>query len=239
MALYKIADVIFDINTKYNYTHALCKNYLYKGEESAEYSFSITDEMIKKEKELAPTFPDFYLESLAVFRVICEYLLDNKQGIIFHSSAVAVDNEAYLFAAPSGTGKSTHARYWKELLGDKLSFINDDKPIIRYVDGEFYVYGTPWNGKHHLDTNCKVKIKAICALLRAEKPFVEKANVSDMLNVILNQTLRPNKEEQIDKLFDLIEKLLYNVALYKLGCNLSIDSAKIAYKTLSGGKNED
>lgn len=239
MALYKIADVIFDIKTKYNYTHVLCKNYLYNGEEKAEYSFSMTEELIKKEKELAPTFPDFYLESLAVFRLICEYLLENKQGIIFHSSAIAVGEEAYLFAAPSGTGKSTHARYWKELLGDKLYFVNDDKPIIRYVDGAFYVYGTPWNGKHHLDTNCKVKIKAICALTRSETPYIKKADVSEMLNVILNQTLRPNRVEQIDKLFDLIEKLLTSVKIYKLGCNLSIDSAKIAYKTLSGGKDED
>lgn len=232
MALYKIADVIFDINTKYKYTHALCKNYLYSGEDSAEYSFSITDEMIKKEKEAAPTFPDFYLESLAVFRVICEYLLENKQGIIFHSSAVAVGDNAYLFAAPSGTGKSTHARYWKELLGDKLYFVNDDKPIIRYVDGEFYVYGTPWNGKHHLDTNAHAKIAAICEIRQGKENKICRISPQEMLSVVFNQTIRPVELDKMDNLLSIVDKLLTSVPLFRLTCDISREAAETSYNAM-------
>ena len=39
--------------------------------------------------------------------------------ILFHGSVIAVDGEGYLFTAKSGTGKSTHARLWRETFGDR------------------------------------------------------------------------------------------------------------------------
>ena len=236
MPRYKVADVVFDAVLNYGYTEKECENYLYTGSEQPEFTAVITLEDIAKEKEQAPTFPDFYLESLALFRKLCYYTLENKQGIIFHSSAIMVDGEAYLFTAPSGTGKSTHTRLWRELLGDKAVMINDDKPIIRYVDGDFYVYGTPWNGKHRLDTNGRAKIKAICGIYQAKENQIRRADPSEMLMIVLNQTIRPSEEAKFDKLLDLIDKLFKQVSLYRLGCNISLDAAKLAYETMSQGK---
>ncbi len=234
MTKYKIADLVFEASVKYAYTPKLCKNYEYYGDEPVEFSVTITDQDISAEKALAPTFHDAYLESLALFRKLCDYALANADGIIFHSSAIMVDGEAYLFTAPSGTGKSTHTRLWRELLGERAVMINDDKPIIRYIDGDFYVYGTPWNGKHHLDTNCRAKIKAICNIYQAKENKIEKMSAGEMLMVILNQTLRPTELNKMDKLLGLIEKLLSKVALYKLGCNISTQAAELSYKTMSG-----
>lgn len=53
---------------------------------------------------------------------------------LFHGSCVAVDGEGYLFAAKSGVGKSTHARLWRELLGDRAVMFSDDEPLIRVTD---------------------------------------------------------------------------------------------------------
>jgi hypothetical protein len=194
----------------------------------------ITEKEVLKEKADAPDFPDYYLESLALFRKLCEYVLSSANGIIFHSSAIAVDGEGYLFTAPSGTGKSTHTRLWRELLGDKAIMINDDKPIIRYEDGEFYVYGTPWTGKHRLGENVRVKIKAICEIKRAKENRMEKLSPFEMFITIMNQTLRPKGEEDLDKLLKLIEKLLSKVKTFRLYCNVSIDAAKLSYNTLKG-----
>lgn len=236
MNKYKIADLVFEASVKYRYSTELCKNYQYFGDEKPLFTAEITSEDVAREKKNAPEYPTPYLESLALFRKLCDYALDKANGIIFHSSAIMVDGEAYLFTAPSGTGKSTHARLWRELLGERAVMINDDKPIIRYIDGEFYVYGTPWNGKHRLDTNSRAKIKAICNIYQAKENKIEKMNVGEMLTVILKQTLRPSNLEQMDKLLALIEKLLTNVELYKLGCNISIEAAELSYKTMSGEK---
>ena len=236
MPRYKIADIVFSAKIIYGYTARLCASYEYNGEEKDEFSVVMTDEDIAKEKALAPEFPDPYLESLALFRKLCDHALSNSDGIIFHSSAIMVDGEAYLFTAPSGTGKSTHTRLWREILGDRAIMVNDDKPIIRYVDGAFYVYGTPWNGKHRLDTNTRAKIKAICKIYQAKDNKIEPAFTQDMLITILNQTIRPSNIEQMDKLLTLIDKMLKEVKLYTLGCNISREAAELSYKTMSEGE---
>lgn len=236
MPRYRIADVIFDAELIHLYTEKLCMSYLYMGKEAVDFSVKMTQTDIDYEKSLASEFPEPYLESLALFRKLCNYVLSEANGIIFHSSAIMVDGEAYLFTAPSGTGKSTHARLWREMLGDRAVMINDDKPIIRYIDGAFYVYGTPWNGKHRLDTNCRAKIKAICAISQAEKNTIRRAPVNEMLVTVLNQTIRPNALEEMDKLLTLIDKLLTTVDIYQLGCNISREAAELSYNVMSKGE---
>ena len=236
MKRYKIADIVFEAKTIYEYSVRLCKNYEYDGDEPSAFSVVISEEDIANERAIAPEFPDAYLESLALFRKLCDYALDKADGIIFHSSAIMVDDGAYLFTAPSGTGKSTHTRLWREMLGDKAIMINDDKPIVRYIDGEFYVYGTPWNGKHHLDTNTRAKIKGICAIRQAKENVIEKASTQEMLITIMNQTIRPTDIGQMDKLLFLIDKMLKNVKLYKLGCTISQEAAQVAYNAMVKGE---
>ena len=80
-----------------------------------------------------------------------------------------MDGEAYIFTAVSGTGKSTHAMLWREVFGERVRMINDDKPLIRITpEGKAVVYGTPWDGKHHLSKNSAFPLKAICWLTRAK-----------------------------------------------------------------------
>ncbi|MBE5736927.1 MAG: hypothetical protein E7348_00800 [Clostridiales bacterium] len=236
MQRYKIADIVFDVQLMYGYTAKLCENYIYDGDEQPCFTAVMTQQDIEAEKKGGEQFPDYYLESLALYRKLCDYALINANAIVFHSSAIMVDNEAYLFTAQSGTGKSTHARLWREMLGDKAIMVNDDKPIIRYVDGDFYVYGTPWNGKHHLDTNTRAKIKAICKIYQDKQNSIKRLTNKEMLHTILNQTLIPTEVEKVDKLFELIDKMLRSVDLYTLGCTISREAAELSYSVMSKGE---
>ena len=64
-------------------------------------------------------------------------------------------------------------------------------------------------------------------------------------NVLLNKDSYIGKNEYqlfIDKhkrLFELVDKMLNNVNCWLLGCNISLEAAEIAYKAMSGGKNEN
>ena len=88
-------------------------------------------------------------------------------GFQLHSSAVMLDGKAYLFSAPSGTGKSTHTEKWCRLFGAKL--LNDDKPALRCQDGTWMAYGTPWSGKHDLSEPVGVPLGGIAFLKRGEE----------------------------------------------------------------------
>lgn len=151
MKHYRFADISFTLDARYPWLEEQCREY--ETEPGAKsIRIAVTEEEIDRENVFKEAYSRGYLESLAVYRKISEAVLD-YDAFLFHCSAVAVDGEAYLFTAPSGTGKSTHTRLWRERFGERAVMINDDKPLIRMEEGTFYVYGTPWNGKHHLSVN--------------------------------------------------------------------------------------
>ena len=64
---------------------------------------------------------------------------------------------------------------------------------------------------------------------------IEKINPAEMLITLLGQTIRPSEEENMDKLLDLLGKMLDKVDLYKLGCNISREAAELSFNTMSKG----
>lgn len=236
MAKYKFAEVIFELNCIYSFTYSLCRGYEYLGEENAECVVNITDKDIAREQVLSEPRPKEYLECIAVYRKICDYIFKYKNGMLLHCSAVAYKDKAYLFCAPSGTGKSTHVAIWSKLLGERAQVINDDKPIIREENGKFYVYGTPWSGKHKKDVNRRVEIGALCFISQAKENSISKAKGFACLPLILNQTVRFESEMESDKLLNLISKLINSVELYNLKCNMHLSAGILAFETMVGEK---
>ena len=56
---------------------------------------------------------------------------------------------------------------------------------------------------------------------------------------IFNQTIRPEDPAQMDRLLTLIDKLLTEVELYKLGCTISKEAAELSYNTMSKEKDNE
>lgn len=243
-AVYRIGNKNILIRTIYEYTHRLCKDYFVEAQPDFEIETSIDDIKIEREKsrlseinegKVPHNYTDRYLESLAVYRKIAVKLLD--YGIfLFHGSCIAVDGKAYIFTAVSGTGKSTHARLWRELLGDRAVMINDDKPLIEINNGQAKAYGTPYDGKHHLSSNISVPIKAICIIERSRNNHIEKINLMEAYPIILTQSYRPENSDGMQKTLNLINSLLTSCDFYRLGCNMEIEAAELSYGVMSGEK---
>lgn len=90
----------------------------------------------------------------------------NRQTALFHASAIGLEDRVYLFLGKSGTGKSTHSSLWlKHIEGTEL--MNDDNPIVRMIDGQLWVYGSPWSGKTPCYRNVKARLGAIVDLSQA------------------------------------------------------------------------
>ncbi|MCR5599449.1 MAG: hypothetical protein K6G33_01710 [Ruminococcus sp.] len=234
---YKIADKVVEVNSIYDEVHEYCSEYL--TDTSADYSVTTTQADIDYEREKSAredeiegipvrNFSDSYLEELAVYRKIAEKMID-YDTLLFHGSVVAVDGVGYLFTAKSGTGKSTHTRLWREYFGERAVMVNDDKPLL-HISDTVTAYGTPYNGKHRLGTNTSVPLKAICILTRAADNHIEPITREQAYTMLLQQVYRPADMLKMAKTLELVDRLADSAKLYRLGCNMDISAAKIAFE---------
>lgn len=233
MNKYKIADLIIQVSNHSKKSEKLMADYLYSGDLPADFSVTVTKDMIDYEKQLIEeNFCDDYYETTAICRSVCMEILKNHQGFFFHCSSLMYDNKAFLFTAPSGTGKSTHARLWQQHFGNKVTMINDDKPIIKRENGKFYVYGTPWQGKSNIGNNIKAPVHAVCILSQGKENIIEKVNPLTALTFFMDQTERPKDKKSMENLVDLLGDFIMQIPVYKMSCNISDDAVTTAFNTM-------
>lgn len=225
-----IAGVIVKISYSYECTGRYFQKYAYVGDKSADVNLVITREDIENEGKIFPNTPDNFLENLAVLRKLSKILLVDYDGMLFHGSSIEVNKKAYVFTAPSGTGKSTHTKLLKEFLGDKTSYINDDKPIFRVIDGTVYVCGSPWNGKHGLGSNISAPLKAVCVVKRAEENKIERVSSTVALKYLFEQSVGFDDEQSANKVLEILSLITKQAKFYVLHCNMDISAAKCSYE---------
>jgi len=169
-----------------------------------------------------------YMERLLVYRDIVEKLLPYNV-LLLHGAAVSIDNKGIIFSAPSGTGKTTHIKLWKEVYGDRFIIINGDKPLIKFEDEGIYVYGTPWQGKENYGSNTYAKLEAICFLNRSGQNSIERIRYDESIPKLFHQSYNPKTSEGKIKRMELISKMK-DIQFYSLNCNMEPDAAKVAYE---------
>lgn len=234
----KLAGCVIGVKAMHNYIKEYCKDYYC--DEAADFTVETTQADIEFEREKSARdnilegipvidYSDDYLETLAVYRQIVENMLD-YDAMLFHGSAIAVDGVAYLFTATSGTGKSTHSRFWRETFGERAVMVNDDKPLLKLTEDGVLVCGTPWNGKHHLGENIMVPLEAICILERGEENEIEEISAKEALTMLLQQSHRPAKAASMMLYLNLMDQLTKSLRFYRLKCNLNPEAATVAHE---------
>lgn len=235
---YRIAGKNVEISSQYSLVHDMCREYVTEKEPDFMVKSSPADICFERKKSAAEDkrqgipvhdFSDEYLETLAIYRQIAEQMIESDI-LLFHGSAIAVDGRGYLFTAKSGTGKSTHTRLWREVFRERALMVNDDKPLLGISDDGVTVYGTPWDGKHHLSSNIAVPLRAVCILERSRKNRVERIKFSDAYPLLLQQSYRSQDPGRLTRTMELLGKLGRKVPVYRLGCNMEREAALVAYK---------
>ncbi len=154
-------------------------------------------------------------------------------GMLLHASAVVVNNEAYLFSASSGTGKSTHTGLWLKHFGENAYILNDDKPALKLENGIFYAYGTPFSGKYDISVPKGVPVKGIAFIVRAEENKITKLPSLSAITKIFEQTVRDLEGYNMEKLLNLLDVLIRTVPVYQLECNMTDDAVITSYTAMS------
>ena len=232
----RLAGIAIEVHALFASTKDFCSEYLC--EEKAAFSVAIFPEDLKYEREksaadavrmgrTAHQYADEYLETLALYRKIVDKLLE-YQILLFHGSAIEVDGQCYLFTAPSGTGKSTHVRFWREHFGERAVMINDDKPFLIFEQDQVFVCGTPWMGKHRLGENIIKPLAGIFFLRRGEENSIQLMKPDKALPLMLSQIHRPVNMECMMYTLEMLDKLLLNIPLYDFACNMDISAAELS-----------
>lgn len=212
-----------------------CRDYLCNDEGSAD--IVIRTDLYRTDRYHPDTDPEMiaYLESGRQFQTG----LLNYNGIYMHSSAVSLDNKAYLFSAASGTGKSTHTRLWQQVFGDAAQVFNDDKPALRYLNDTWYAFGTPWCGKDGINQNRKVPLAGICFLKQADKNKIRRLSPEEAAQKFFAQTIFKFDDPQyLDKLFAILEKIVETVPIYELENRPEPEAVHLSYETMRRGAEE-
>ena len=205
----------------------------------------MTPEDIRKEKDLTiqswqkhgieiSDIHDSYYEFTALLEKILPILIDH-QIIYMHGSAICVNGQGFLFTAPSGTGKSTHARLWRERYGEEIVMINDDKPLIRLINNEIFICGSPWNGKHNLGNQIAAPLRGIVRLRRGNINEIRDLSKAEAFKELYLQTYRFKKKEKMQTVMSLLARIIEQVPCYALSCNMDPEAAEVARAGIDKG----
>lgn len=234
--MFKIADFIIDYRPIYIVHDSLFEGYIVP-DESSDLMLVCTEAHIDSEEQPGIFFSKADLQFTAMHRQISE-ILPLHNAFVLHSATFDVDGVGVAFAAHSGTGKTTHMNLWQQLLGDKMTIVNGDKPIVRFFDEEPetpYAYGTPWNGKERLGCNMRTPLRHICFIERSKTNYVEKVQKQNVINNIFNQVYMPKDPMAVMNTMKLIDRLLSCTNLWIIHCNMEPEAAEVAYNTIING----
>ncbi len=232
----KVAGLCVQVQCLHESTRRYCGSYLTAGETPwLEVTIGEADIEGERQRLLSKKDPGQPLEAstpqalevLVLCRRIAE-ALPRADRVLFHGSCLVFDGQGVLFTAKSGTGKSTHTRLWRQVFGDRVEMVNDDKPFLALGPEGVNAHGTPWRGKHGLGTNVSVPLKAICYVTRGTENRVEPMTARELFPVLLQQTYSPDDPGAMLATLGLVERLSKTVALYKLTCNMDPQAALTA-----------
>lgn len=240
MALYKFADLVVEIKNKYDFLAKQCIEYRYDGNASPELEVCVTDEDIRRERDFSPEvhYPGGYLESICAYRKLC-LQLPKYDAFLLHGSVIECDGKGIAFTAKSGVGKTTHTMLWRKVYGDYVRIINGDKPIIRFLDGIPFAYGTPWAGKENFHCNARVPLTDLCFIERGTENRVIQIRPEDRLSAVMQQILLPAEHQMAVKTLELLDRFLSACRVWVIRCDMSQDAAILAHDTILGEENHE
>ncbi|MBQ1310306.1 MAG: hypothetical protein IIY55_00550 [Blautia sp.] len=242
----KLAGRLIEIRSLHETCRIFCKEYLAPEEEQGPPVFlvDIVPRNIMRENDAAQGcfpvsdeeiyhyFDPGYLETGAVHRKICENL-PRFDTFLMHGAVAAYEGSAYMFTAPSGTGKTTRAELWlKEFPGSFI--VNGDKPLIRLDSRRAYACGTPWSGKEHWNVNTAVPLQAVFLLERTEpgeKSSLEAIDTLEGYFKLLEQTYKPERAVSLQRTLLLLKSLEGRVKIYRFRSPLSGEGLRAAWET--------
>lgn len=208
--------------------------YLFKIQHPDKQSYcllSITHNFSKAEAKLPDCLQHYYLNNCLM--LLYAFSTAPLNTLLIHASAIKKGKYGYLFLGKSGTGKSTHSQLWLKHI-ESCELLNDDNPIIRFINGSICIYGSPWSGKTDCYKNNQALLNGIVKLEQAPENVIKKLSDIQSYAQILPacSCLRCDKQ-LMEKVHETVEKVATTLNSFHLKCLPNKDAALLSYNTLS------
>lgn len=218
---------------RYEETYRYFKGWLSADEEYSGIPVEVTQQDYDEQKEKWGLKEDPYGENLlSVYRACDELLKYNR--CIFHGAAFLWKGKAFIFTAPSGTGKSTQLFHWLELYGDEIQVMNGDKPVLCAEENQITVYPSPWKGKEGLgNDDLKAPLGGIIILEQGQEEKIRRLKPNQSVPKLLPRILfTVETKEQVISAGKITEAIITTVPVWKLINTGNKESSQLTYETI-------
>jgi len=130
-----------------------------------------------------------------ILKQVLSELLNLRQGMTVHCSAVRFENKAYLFLGKPGAGKSTAM----SLLSKKFSPLADDSGIIKKEENNYFFYQTPFLEKNSWIKKNNNKLYLGKIFFLRKKPYFKIEKIENKDYVIERMTKQLFSEKELGK----------------------------------------
>ncbi len=215
----EISGLPFEINFRYsdcgNYFSPFCAEKV----DAPLCSVSVTDaDMEDALPYCRPRTAPAGVEMVALRRRFAA-MLPQYQRCMYHGGAMRFHKKAFIFTAPSGTGKTTQAMHWLKQYPDAASILNGDKPILQFCEnGEILVHASPWQGKENFGYNHEpFPLAALVYLRQKPENKLSEMTVSEAILPLFGQFFCPDESENLyRKNSAFLEKILQTIPVLLL-----------------------
>ena len=161
------------------------------------------------------------------------FITSDKLTTLFHSSVVSHQGKAYMFLGKSGTGKSTHSQLWLKYI-DGTELVNDDNPVVRIIDGEARVYGSPWSGKTPCYRKVDYLIGGIVKLKQAPANSIRRMEaIEAYVALAMSISGMRWKKWMGDGLHETENQLTSSVPIWHLSCLPDQNATELCHSTIA------
>ena len=165
-------------------------------------------------------------ELSAVLRIIFLNIALQTNMLAIHSASVLYMNRLILFSAPSGTGKTTQANLWGDLL--KTPQINGDMNLVCVTSKGIKVCGTPWCGSSDICDANTYDLGFIAFLKQDElNEILDLDDASKAIRLLCRSFSPMWNAEMLDKSCSLAETIALQCGMAELKCRPDEGAVKV------------
>ena len=199
--------------------------YLRKATEKIYFTFSVSKDyheicLLEDFTNSYRMVPFEYLGQIIPFAAL------DSNMLTIHGVLIEYANRGIILSAPSGTGKSTHAHFWRDCY--RALIINGDRALCGKRDGIWTGYGMPWCGSSGEYINRDVPIRAIVVLQQAEENEVRLLTPLEGFQRMYENLVLPQwDKDKVNQGLDLFDDMLANIPVYLLKCRPEAEAAAV------------